>query len=58
MCATIHMKAIEQYIPLVMFIVLLNEVTNFKSVDDNLVCQLQIKLFIMLYNETNMRSLR
>ena len=53
------MKAIEQYFPVVLFIVLYNMVLTFQSVDEILKWAIQIKatgqyflmvLFIMLYN--------
>ena len=37
-CVTIHMKAIEQYFHVVLFIMLYKVVLTFKSVDETLVC--------------------
>ena len=37
-CVTIHMKAIEQYFHVVLFIMLYKVVLSFESVDENLVC--------------------
>ena len=38
MCVTIQMKAIEQYLHVVLFIMLYKMVLTFKSVDEGLVC--------------------
>ena len=58
-CATIQMKAIEQYFHVVLFIMLYKVILTFKSVDETIVCvTIQMKaveqyfhevLFIMLY---------
>ena len=37
-CVTIQMKAIEQYVHVVMFIILCKVILTFKSVDETLVC--------------------
>ena len=37
-CATIHMKAVKQYFPLVLFIMLYKVVLTFESVDEILKC--------------------
>ena len=37
-CVTIHMKALEQYFHVVLFIMLYKVVLSFKSVDGTLVC--------------------
>ena len=37
-CVTIHMKAIEQYFHVVLFIMLYKVVVTFNSVDETLVC--------------------
>ena len=53
------MKAIEQYFHVILFITLYKMVLTFHSVDETLVCDIQVKaieqyfhvvLFIMLYN--------
>ena len=37
-CVTIHMKALEQYFHVVLFIMLYKVVQTFESVDETLVC--------------------
>ena len=48
-CATIQMKAIEQYFHVVLFITLYNVVLTSKSVDETPVLYFQLVLFVMLY---------
>ena len=40
---SVQIKAIEQYIHVVLFVMLYKEVLTFKSVDETLVCTIQMK---------------
>ena len=43
LCVTIQMKATEQYFHVVLFITLYKMVLTFKSVDQTLVCDIQMR---------------
>ena len=43
LCVTIQIKAIEQYFHVILFTVLYKVVLTFKSVDEFLVCDIQMK---------------